>query len=111
MPAVNFDVFYFLEKYWRDVPIFDYAKNEQLLGINFISFGFDSVHFFDNIRSALGLSAVLLLILSILSWKLKDKRARSYMSSSIIVLLKSVIYYVFIVSAVIQLRYNGDDGL
>lgn len=33
------------------------------------------------------------------------------MSASILVLLKSVVYYVFIISAVIQLRFNGDDGL
>ena len=28
-----------------------------------------------------------------------------------LVLLKTVVYYVFIVSATVQLRYNGDDGL
>lgn len=33
------------------------------------------------------------------------------MSASILVLLRSLVYYVFIVSAIIQLRFNGDDGL
>ena len=80
MPAVNFDVLHFLEKYWRDVPIFEYVKNEHLLGINFIAFGYDSVHFFDNTRSALGLTLLLLIILAVLSWKLKQKKVRTYMS-------------------------------
>ena len=46
MPVINFDVFHFLEKYWRDIPIFEYEENEHLLGINMVTFGFDSVHFF-----------------------------------------------------------------
>mmetsp|Transcript_18688 Transcript_18688/g.25245 ORF Transcript_18688/g.25245 Transcript_18688/m.25245 type:complete len:102 (-) Transcript_18688:118-423(-) len=101
MPAVNFDILHFFEKYWRDVPLFDYVANEQLLGINFVTFGYDSVHFFDNTRSALGLTLLLLLVLSVLSWKLKQKRARDYMTNSILVLLKTVVYYVFVVSAIV----------
>ena len=111
MPVVNFDVFHFVEKYWREVPIFDYMNNEKLLGINFVSFGFDSIHFFDNTRSALALGAILTFFLAIFFWKLKAKRARNHMCTSIIVLAKSVVYYVFIVSSVVQLRFNGDEGL
>jgi len=101
MPAVNFDVFFFVEKYWREVPIFDLAKNQHLLGINFVAFGFDSIHFFQNTRSALGLTALLLFLFALLSWRLAKKSARDYMLASILVLLKSLVYMVFIVSATV----------
>ena len=111
MPAVNFDIFHFLEKYWRDVSIFDYVKNEHLLGNNVVTFGFESIHFLDNTRSSLALVLTLLFIFAIFSWTLRKKNSRNYMVASILVLVKSIAYMIFITSALIQLRYNGDDGI
>ena len=101
MPAVNFDLFHFLEKYWRDVTLFDYAENQERLGINFVTFGFDSVHFLQNVRSSLALTAALLLIFTFSSWALAKQKVRKYMWDATLVLGKTVIYYVFIISAVI----------
>ena len=101
MPAVNFDAFHFLEKYWREVPIFDYLNNEHFLGINFVTFGFDSIHFAQNVRSSLGLMAALLAVFFLFSWCLCWKSKRRYMAKSILVLAKSMCFMVFIVSAII----------
>lgn len=76
MPAINFDVFHFVEKYWREIEIFDYVRNEHVLGINFVTFGFDSIHFFQNTRSSLGICIALVIMILIFSWKLRDKSAR-----------------------------------
>ncbi len=111
MPTINFDAFHFLEKYWREIPLVEYAENEHLLGINFVTFGYDSIHFIQNTRSSLGLTLALLTILSMLSWRLGKKSARRYMSASILVMLKSMVYMNFCISASIQLRFNGDDGM
>ena len=111
MPAINFDVFHFLEKYWREIEIFDYVENEHLLGINFVTFGFDSIHFFQNTRSSLGLCSALVLFLLLFAWKMGSKSARTYMADAILVVAKTIAFMVFIISSSIQLRYNGDEGL
>ena len=101
IPAINFDVFHFLEKYWRDLTIFDYINNEHLLGINFVTFGFDSVHFVDNTRSSLAITLLLLVMLIFVSVKVRVKKVREYMVASFLVLLKTVVYMVFVISAII----------
>ena len=99
MPAVNFDIFHFIEKYWRDVSVFDYVKNEHLLGINMVRFGFDSIHFLDNTRSSIALVLTLLFIFAVFSWTLRKKNSRDYMAASILVLVKSVAFMIFLISA------------
>ena len=99
MPAVNFDVFHFLEKYWRNITLFDYVENEHLLGINMVTFGFDSVHFFQNTRSSLGLCSALVLFLLLGSWKLGSKAGRRYLFASILVVAKTMAFMVFVISA------------
>ena len=111
MPAINFDVLYFVEKYWREVDIFDYLESEHLLGINFVTFGYESIHFVQNTKSCLGLTLLLLALILLFIWCIKKKRVRNYMIDSLVVLFKTIAYMVFIVSAAIQLKYNGDDGM
>ena len=116
MPAVNFDVFHFLEKYWRDVTVVEYVANEHLLGVNFMTFGFDSVHFLDNTRSSIALLMLLLLILLVASIRCfskgpKGKKIRSWALGAILVTGRTIVYMVFVIASIIQLRYNGDDGL
>ena len=76
-----------------------------------VTFGFDSVHFFQNTRSSLGICGLLIVLLLFASWRLGHKNSRRYMLNSILVLLKTLVYMVFVISATIQLRYNNDEGL
>ena len=99
MPAVNLDVFHFLEKYWREVELFDYVQNEHLLGINVVTFGFDSVHFFQNTRSSLAICCLLVFFLLLGSWKLGSRSARKYMFASILMVGKTPAFMVFVISA------------
>ena len=102
MPAVNFDVFHFLEKYWRDLTVIELVHNEELLGMNFVTFGFDSVHFFENARSAVALTGVtIILLFFISSFGCCSKRAWKYLVASFIVFLKSVVYMSLVLAAVI----------
>ena len=112
MPAINFDIFHFLEKYWRELTLFDLVHNEEVLGINLVTFGFDSVHFFQNARSSVALTGGTIILLFLVStFGCCSKRAWKYLVASFIVFLKTVVYLVLVLSATIQLRYNGDDGL
>ena len=101
MPAINFDVFHFIEKYWRNITLFDYVKNVHLLGVNLVVFGYDSVHFIDNTRSTCALTLALLFILLIFSWRLRNKKSRRYMFESILIIGKTICYMVFVMSSAI----------
>lgn len=45
------------------MTLFDLVHNEEVLGINFVTFGFDSVHFFENASSSVALTGATILVL------------------------------------------------
>jgi len=79
--------------------------------MNFVTYGFDSIHFAQNTRSSLAIILLVLVILAFVSFRACLKKVRDFIIAALLVLVKTAVYMVFIVSAIIQLRYNGDDGL